>query len=116
MDEVTLTFDVISNKTVGVKGFKSVNVKTTGHEKTRYPTVLLYCVDKTKLRRLLILKITLAKHKIPNGIFVRVNPKGRMDEEGVKLWLNKVWSRYSGVLLKNCLFLCGTGFVPIKNE
>ena len=34
MDEVPLTFDVPSNKTVDVKGAKTITVKTSGHDKT----------------------------------------------------------------------------------
>ena len=40
MDEVPLTFDVPSNKTVDVKGTKTVMIKTSGSEKTRYTVVL----------------------------------------------------------------------------
>jgi len=35
MDEVPLTFDVPSNKTVDVKGAKTIMIKTSGNEKTR---------------------------------------------------------------------------------
>ena len=43
MDEVPLTFDVPSNKTVDIKGTKSITVKTSGNEKTHY-TVVLACI------------------------------------------------------------------------
>ena len=35
MDEVPLTFDVPSNKTVDVKGAKTIMIKISGNEKTR---------------------------------------------------------------------------------
>ena len=35
MDEVPSTFDVPSNKTVDVKGAKTIMIKTSGNEKTR---------------------------------------------------------------------------------
>ena len=53
MDEVPLMFDVPSNKTVDVKGAKTVMIKTSGHEKTRYTVVLVCCADGTKLSPLL---------------------------------------------------------------
>ncbi|KAG7168423.1 hypothetical protein Hamer_G002466, partial [Homarus americanus] len=37
--------------------------------------------------------------KLPNGIHVIVQPKGWMDGEGVKVWLDKVWSKRPGGLL-----------------
>jgi len=42
MDEVPLTFDVPSNKTVDVKGAKTIMIKTSGNEKMCY-TVVLAC-------------------------------------------------------------------------
>jgi len=42
MDEVPLPFDVPSNETVDVKGAKTIMIKTSGNEKTRY-TVVLVC-------------------------------------------------------------------------
>ena len=52
MDEVSLTFDVPSNKTVDVKGAKTIVIKTCGNQNTRY-TVLPCCADGTKLPTLL---------------------------------------------------------------
>jgi len=53
MDEVPLAFDVPSNKTVDVKGAKTIMIKTSGNEKTRYTVVLVCCADGTKLPPLL---------------------------------------------------------------
>jgi len=43
MDEVPLTFDVTSNKTVDVKDAKTIMIKTSGNGKTRY-TVFLHAL------------------------------------------------------------------------
>ena len=69
MDEIPLTFDVSSNKTVDVKGAKTIMIKTSGNEKTCYTVVLACCADGTKLPPLLISKRkTLPKDVIPRGI------------------------------------------------
>jgi len=92
-DEVTLTFDVPSNKTVDVKGAKTIMIKTSGKEKTRYTVVLACCADGKKLPSVLIFKRKmLPKDVIPHGIYVHVHSKGWMVGEGMKLWLVKVWS------------------------
>jgi len=76
MDDVRLTFDVPSNKTVDVKGAKTVMIKTAGNEKTRYTVVLACCADGTKLPPLLISnKKTLPKDVIPHGIYVHAHSK-----------------------------------------
>jgi len=80
MDEVPLTFDVPSNKTVEVKGAKKIMIKTSGNEKSRYTVVLGCCADGTKLPNLLIVKRKmLPKDVIPHGIYVHVHSKGRTD-------------------------------------
>ena len=76
-------------------------IKTSGNEKTRYTVVLACCADGTKLPPLLIFKRkTLPKDVIPHGIYVHVHSTGWMDGEGMKLWLDKVWSKRPGGLLK----------------
>jgi len=80
MDEVPLTFDVPLNKTVDVKGAKTIMIKTSGNEKTRYIVVLVCCADGTKLLPLLIFKRKmLPKDVIPHGIYIHVHSKGWMD-------------------------------------
>jgi len=49
MDEVPLMFDVPSNKTVDIKGAKTIMIKTSVNEKTHYTVVLACCADGTKL-------------------------------------------------------------------
>ena len=105
MDEVPLTSDVPSNKTVDVKGAKTIMMKISGNEKTHYTVILPCCADGTKLPPLLIFKRkTPPKDVIPHGIYVHVHSKGSMDGEGMKLWLEKVWSKQPGVFLKNHLY------------
>ena len=101
MDEVTLTVVVPSN----VKGAKTIMIKTSGNEKMRYTVVLACCADGTKLPPLLIFKRKmLPKDVIPHGIYVHVHSKGWRDGEGMKLWLEKVWYKHPGVLLKIHLY------------
>ena len=103
MGEVPLTFDVPSNKTVDVKGAKTIMIKTSGNEKT----LLACCDDGTKLPPLLILKRkTQPKDVIPHGIYIHVHSKGWMNGEGMKLWLEKVRSKRPGGLLKNHFYYC----------
>jgi len=101
MDEVPLTFDVPSTRTVDKKGVQTVTVKTTGHEKTHYTVVLACTANGEKLLPMLIFKRkTLPKEELPNGVIVHVQPKGWMDEDGMKVWMEKVWEKRPGGLLK----------------
>ncbi|KAF6130981.1 hypothetical protein HJG60_007905 [Phyllostomus discolor] len=100
MDEVLLTFDVPSNMTVDVKGAKTITVKTSGHDKTHYMIMLSCCADGTKLPPMLIFKRkNTSKEAISRGVIVHVHDKGWMDENGIKIWIEKVWSKCPGGLL-----------------
>jgi len=49
----------------------------------------------------------LPKDVIPHGIYIHVHFKGWKDGEGMKLWLEKVWSKCPGGLLKRpSLLVC----------
>lgn len=100
MDEVLLTFDVPSNRTVSVKGVNTMAVKTSGHEKTHFTVVLACCADGTKLPPMIILKRKTFLKKIPSGVIVHMHEKGWMNEEGMKICFNKVRSQRPGGLLK----------------
>ena len=106
LDEVPLTFDVPSNKTVDVKGAKTIVIKTSCNEKTFYTVVVTCCADGTKLPTLLIFKRkVLPKDVIPHGIYIHVHSKGWVGGEGMKLWLEKVWSKRPGGPLKKRIFI-----------
>jgi len=79
-----LMFHRIKQKTVDVKGAKTIMIKTSGNEKTRYTVVLACCTDGTKLPPLLIFKRkTLPKDVIPHGIYVHVHSNGWRRNEAV---------------------------------
>ena len=81
-------------------------LKTTGHEKTRFTVVLACLADGTKLKPMVIFKQkTMLKDNFPTGVGVHNHPKGWMDESGVKIWIEKVWRAPK-------VYLFGTRSVP----
>ena len=40
------------------------------------------------------------KKEIPSGVIVHVHGKRWMDEDGMKFWIDKIWHRCPGGLLK----------------
>lgn len=76
MDEVPHTFDIPMGRSVAEKGQKSVNIVTTGHEKSHFTVVLACCGDGTKLPPLVIFKRkTMPKIQSPSAVVVAVNEK-----------------------------------------
>ena len=87
-----------------MKGAKTITVKTSGHGKTHYMVVLSCCAGGTKLPPMLIFKRkNMPKEAIPRGVIVHVHDKGWMDENGMKIQIEKVRSRCPAGLLKNLL-------------
>ena len=96
-----MCFDMPSNQTLHQKGDKTVLIKTTGHEKTHFTVVLCCTADGAKLPPMIIFKRkTPPKDKFPCGVIIHQHPKGWMDEEGIIKWINQVWVRRNGGLLK----------------
>ncbi len=101
MDETPLNFDMIGDRTVDIKGTKTLHIRGTGHEKTRFRDVLSCIADGTKLKPMVIFKQkTKPKMNFPSGVFVLVHEQGWMDENGIKLWLENVWNRRLGGIRK----------------
>ena len=107
MDETPVWFDMPSARIVSARGEKTVSITTTGHKKSRFMVVLSYLVDATKLKPMVIFKRkTQPKEKFPPGVVVHHHHKGWMDEDGMKLWIEKVWrSRPGGLLRKRSLLV-----------
>src|SRR6266542_3292707 len=57
MDETPMWFDLLSNTTINQKGVKTVNIRTTGHERTSFTVVLGCMADGTKLPAVCIFKL-----------------------------------------------------------
>ncbi len=56
MDEVPMSVDSPANRTVHTKGAKTVNVATTGHEKTHFTAVLACMANGVKVRPMIVFK------------------------------------------------------------
>jgi hypothetical protein len=71
MDETLMNFDMINNRTMETKGAKIVQVRSIGHEKTRFTVVLTCMADGTKLKPMVIFMWkTAPKIKFLQGIFL----------------------------------------------
>ena len=102
MDETPMFFYLPSNRTVDSLGNKTITIKTTGHERTHFTTVLCCMADGTKLPPMVIfMRKTIPKEKFPPGVIIHVHPKGWMDENGMLLWLQKIWARRPNGILQN---------------
>ena len=95
-------FDFPANRTVEERGAKTVNVRTTDHEKTHFSTVLVCMTDGTKLTPMVIFKQkTMPKNAFLSGLIVHVHDEDWMDKAGVLIWLKECWTRRPGGGLTN---------------
>ena len=94
MDEVPLTFDIPMSRSISEKGEKTINVRTTGHEKSHFTVVLACCADGSKLPPMIIFKRkTMPKEAFPPGVVIQTNVKGWMDESMMGVWLDRCYAK-----------------------
>lgn len=93
MDETPVWLDMPLARTVNTRREKTVLINTTGHEKSRFTVVLSCLADATKLKPMVIIvkRKTMPKEKFPAGVVVHW-----MDEESLKIWIQKVWKARPG--------------------
>ncbi|GFV83257.1 pogo transposable element with KRAB domain [Trichonephila clavipes] len=72
MDEVPLSFDIPPTRTVDVQAASSIPINTTGNERTSF-TVVLCCAA--------------------NGVEIRANENGWMNEQIMLSWLQTIWRK-----------------------
>lgn len=76
-----------------------MKIRTTGNEKNRLTVVWTCAGDGSKLKPLVIFKRkTMPKIGNKHGVVVAMQQKGWMDENIMKIWIEKVWrSRIRGL-------------------
>uniref|UniRef100_K7GJK9 HTH CENPB-type domain-containing protein n=1 Tax=Pelodiscus sinensis TaxID=13735 RepID=K7GJK9_PELSI len=107
-DQTLLNFDNPYNRTLEVKGSKTVSIATTGHETSRFTVMLACTADGTKLPPYIVFKRkTMPKNVIfPNTVHVHIHPKGWIDEALMLNWLQTVWAKRLGGLMILDAFRC----------
>ena len=117
MDESPIQFDMPSNRTVSKTGKKTVKIRTTGNEKNGLTVVLTCTGDGSKLKPLVIFKRkTMPKIGNKHGIVVAMQEKGWMDENIMKIWIEKIWRSRIGGLGRRRSLLVLDSFEAHKTE
>ena len=84
MDEIRVNFNLLNNRTVNIKGEKTILVQTIGNEKRRFSIILACMADGKKFQPVVIFKQgdNAKSHKFPPGIFfTSMNMAGKMRKE-----------------------------------
>lgn len=103
MDETPLWVDMPGNYTMETVGTKSVMLKSTGHEKSRFTVMLAALADGTKLPPLVLFKGVRRPQQIPTNIHVLMTPKAYANEEVVLHWLRNIWRQNRPVARKRLM-------------
>ena len=79
MNETSVTFDLPYSFTLKKYGSSSINIKTTGHERSIFTVILGCMADGTKLPLVVIFKLkNIPREDFPYRVYVRVNEKVRL--------------------------------------
>ena len=94
MDETPVTFDLPSSYTLEKRGSSTVTIKTTGHERSTFTVVLGCMADGSKLPPVVIFKLkNVPRETFPDGIFVRTNGKGWVNENEMIWQAENIWPK-----------------------
>jgi hypothetical protein len=94
MDETPMAFNLPSNTTVEQRGTKTISILSTGHERANFTVVLSCLADGTKLPPVIIFKlVNVPREEFPNGVIIRANKEGWMNEKEMIWWIENVWSQ-----------------------
>src|SRR6266542_3608996 len=94
MDETPFTFYLPYSTTFDHRDTSTVNIQTTGHEKSNFTVILGCMADGTKLPAVCIFKLkNIPRESFSEGIFIHVNDKGWCNEQEMLWWIENVWTR-----------------------
>lgn len=85
---------MFGDRTVDMNGAKTVIVKSTEREKSRFTFVLSCLANGIILKPMVIFKRkTMTKIKFPPGVIVHIQENGWMDESSIEIWLSPIWDK-----------------------
>jgi hypothetical protein len=94
MDETPLSFNLPNSTTIEQRGTKTVSILSTGHERSNFTVVLGCLADGTKLPPVIIFKlVNVPREEFPDGVIIRANAKGWMNEDEMSWWVENVWTQ-----------------------
>jgi transposase-like protein len=94
MDETPIAFILPSNTTIEQAGTKTISILSTGHERLNFTVVLACMADGTKLPPVIIFKLKkIPREEFPDGVIIRVNPEGWMNENEMLWWVENIWTK-----------------------
>lgn len=100
MDETPIWCDMISTSTVDKAGSKSVNLKSTGHEKSRISVCLTAKSNGEKLKPFIVFKgakreVEKLNKEFSGKCVVATSSNGWMNTELTSSWINKVIASFA---------------------
>ena len=97
MDEIPLWLDMPGGTTISRVGERTVSVRNTGHNNGRFTVILAAMADGRKVKPFVVFKKVRAVAELERvqGVVVSMSKNGRMNEELIIKWLDKVWGRLS---------------------
>uniref|UniRef100_K7GC14 DDE-1 domain-containing protein n=1 Tax=Pelodiscus sinensis TaxID=13735 RepID=K7GC14_PELSI len=104
-DQTPLHFDNAYDRTLELKGAKTVSNATTGHEKSRFTIMLACMANGTKLPPYIVFKRKTVPRNVifPNTVHMRVHPKGWIYEALMLDWLQTFWVMPKNVIFPNTI-------------
>ena len=99
MDETSVFFDMVHERSLVPRGKKSVTTRTSGSEKRHVTVILTVAADGFILPPMMIFRgktnLTIKDIVGPDVIVIVTQEKAWMDESLMFTWFEKVWQTYA---------------------
>ena len=83
-----------NSTTIEQRNTKTVSILSTGHERSNFTVVLACLADRMKLPPVIIFKlVNVPQKEFPEGVIIRANAKGWMNEDEMSWWVENVWTQ-----------------------
>ena len=100
MDETPVFFDMVPEKSLVQKSYKSVTIQASGSEKKHVTVVLAVATDGFILPPMITFRgktnQTIKEIEAPKGFVIVTQEKAWMDESLMFIWFDQVWKSYEG--------------------
>ena len=99
MDETSVFFDMVPEKSLVQKGQKLVAIRTSGFEKRQVTVVLTVAADRFILSPMIIFRYKtnqiIKDIEAPEGFVIATQEKAWVDESLMFTWFDQVWKSYT---------------------
>jgi len=94
MNKTLMAFNLPNNTIIKQFNIKTISILTTKHKHSNFTIILTCIANGIKLLPVIIFKLKrVPREEFPDGVIIRVNPEGWMNESEMTWWIENIWTK-----------------------